>query len=571
MGVKDRSDKADVLTRAYRSGYSGFGIAVVFSFFINLLAFVGPLYMLQIYDRVITSRNEWTLLLLTLLAAFLLIIYALLEKCRSAILVRVGAKFSEVSRRGVFDAVARGTLIKPNGGFGGAVHDLDNIRGFLTGAGFIAFFDAPWVPIFVAACFILHPWYGIVALGGALIIFALALANEFATRKPLGEASREASGANHFLNSSLRNMEVVQAMGMTNQFRQRWESRHNNVLGLQAVASDRAGVLLASTKFVRAFLQVLILGTGAYLSIKQESNPGAMIAASILMGRALAPVEAAVSNWRNFISARTGHARIKELLALVKPLENRVKLPEPKGRLSVEQAFVAPPGGTTDALRAVSFSLLPGESLGVIGPSAAGKSSLARAIVGVWPVRMGAVRIDGAELSHWDPEQLGRYVGYLPQDVELFSGTIAENIARLGEVDDEAVIAAAQLAGAHDMIQKMPQGYNTQIGDGGSQLSGGQRQRIGLARALFNLPSLIVLDEPNSNLDSDGEAALMTALRALHDQKKTVVIVTHKTNILSAVDKILVMTNGQVNAFGPRDEILAKIASANKQRLAAVN
>jgi PrtD family type I secretion system ABC transporter len=327
---------------------------------------------------------------------------------------------------------------------------------------------------------------------------------------------------------------------------------------LQAVASDRAGYLLAASKFIRAFLQVAILGVGAYLSIEQESTPGAMIAASIIMGRALAPVEVAVANWKLFIAARAAFDRIRTLLLLLPEEPQKMDLPAPEGRISVENVIAAPPGGKEAVLRGVSFALQPGEILGVIGPSAAGKSSLARVLVGVWPPAVGKVRIDGSDLSHWNVDQLGRHVGYLPQDVELFSGTIAENISRFGEQDSEKIIAAAKMAGVHEMIQLMPAGYNTQIGDGGQALSGGQRQRIGLARALYGRPGFIVLDEPNASLDSDGEAALLTAIHELRQQRCTLMLITHKTNILAVVDRIMVLSAGQVQAYGTRDQVLSK-------------
>lgn len=571
MSAGQRDRRPSAIFRALNRSRGGFITAVVFSLFINLLAFVGSIYMLQIYDRVITSRNELTLLLLTLIAGFLLVVYALLEKFRSAVLVRVGVEFNENLRDDVFKGAVRGTLYAPGAGHGQALRDLDSLREFLTGNGFITFFDAPWVPIFVAACFILHPWFGYVALGGGVIIFALALLNELATRKPLSASAQNSLAANAYVSSTLRNVEVIQAMGMASAVRERWKGKHDKAISWQANASDRAGLLVASTKFVRQFLQIFILGVGAYLTIKQEVTGGAMIAASILMGRALAPVEAAVGSWRSFVNARLGASRINQLLAAAGTAQNYVRLPEPKGHLALEGVLAGPPGSPSAILSNVTFSVQAGETLGVIGPSAAGKSSLARVIVGVWPVLAGAVRLDGSELSHYDPEQLGRSIGYLPQDVELFSGTVAENIARLGEVDDEKVIEAARLAGVHEMIQGLPKGYNTPIGEGGSTLSGGQRQRIGLARAIYDMPALVVLDEPNSNLDSDGEAALLNAISALKEAKRTVVIVTHKTNILSIADKILLMAAGKVQGFGPRDAILSKVmAPANAAQIRRV-
>ena len=328
---------------------------------------------------------------------------------------------------------------------------------------------------------------------------------------------------------------------------------------MQAAASDRAGHLVAASKFIRAFMQVAILGTGAYLSIEQQSTPGAMIAASIIMGRALAPVEMAVANWKGFVAARSAYERIVALFRAVPEDGPRMPLPTPEGNLSVDQIVAVPPGSREPVLRGVSFSLKPGEVLGVLGPSAAGKSSLARVLVGVWLPVNGKVRVDGAELSHWSPERLGQHVGYLPQDVELFSGTIAENIGRFGVQDEEKIIAAARMTGVHDMVQSLPAGYNTQIGEGGMALSGGQRQRIGLARALYGKPAYIILDEPNASLDADGEAALLSAIQQLRQERRTVVLITHKTNVLATVDKILVLSHGQIAGFGNRDEILAKL------------
>jgi len=348
-------------------------------------------------------------------------------------------------------------------------------------------------------------------------------------------------------------------MGMLRGLRERWLMKQHEGLQLQAVASDRAGHLIAASKFTRAFLQISILGAGAYLSIAQESTPGAMIAASIIMGRALAPVEIAVANWKGFIAARAAYDRIRTLLALIPEETKKMGLPVPSGDISVENVIAGAPGAENAILHGISFTLRSGEVLGVVGPSAAGKSSLARVLVGVWPAAVGKVRIDGADLSHWNTEQLGRHIGYLPQDVELFSGSIAENISRFEELDDEKVIAAAKMADVHDMIQMMPAGYNTQIGDGGYALSGGQRQRIGLARALYGTPAFIVLDEPNANLDAEGEAALLSAVQQLRQEGSTLVLITHKTNILAIVDKILVIVQGQIEGFGMRDEILTKL------------
>jgi ATP-binding cassette subfamily C protein len=562
-----RPNKDNLLYVGLRATRPAFLTAIFFSFFINLLAFVGPLYMLQIYDRVITSRNEWTLFFLTVIAGFLLLVYASLEKIRSAVLVRAGLLFDSLTRSKLFESVLYGSLKQPDKAHYSVLRELDVIREFLTGAGLISFCDAPWVPIFVAGCFILHPWYGWIALGGAVLIFSFAVANELSTRDHLKKAGKNAGQAAVFAAATFRNVEVLHAMGMWRPLRDRWLTRQSETLSMQAVASDRAGVLLAATKFLRAFLQVAILGTGAYLSIQQESSPSAMIAASNIMGRALAPVELIVGQWKNFLGARNAWAHILDLLRVVPDQNKRMKLPDPEGHLAVQGIAVAPPTAQKPVLGNISFSLPAGTALGVIGPSAAGKSSLARAVVGVWPTLAGTIRVDGAELSHWENEQLGQRVGYLPQDVELFAGTIAENIARFQAVDEEKVISAAQMAGVHDMIQSMPGGYNTEIGDAGSSLSGGQRQRIGLARALYGMPSLVVLDEPNASLDSDGEAALLRALQQLKAAKRTVILITHKTNILATMDKILVLANGQMQAFDDRDKVFSKLLAP---RVAAV-
>lgn len=540
--------KSNLISEAFRATRPGFLTAIFFSFFINILAFVGPLYMLQIYDRVITSRNTMTLIALTVIAAFLLIVYASLEKIRSAILVRLGILFSTLARSRLFDAVLKGNLLQPGRGHTQALRDLDTIREFLTGSGLISFCDAPWVPIFVLGCFILHPWYGYIATAGALLIFGFAIANELLTRRHLKAASTNAIVAGSYASATFRNAEVLHAMGMLPGLRDRWMTRQDEGLLLQAAASDRAGHLVAASKFTRAFLQVAILGTGAYLSIEQELTPGAMIAASIIMGRALAPVEIAVANWKGFVATRSAYDRIMGLFGILPEEVEKMPLPPPEGNLSVENIVVVPPGSREPVLRGISFALRPGEVLGVLGPSAAGKSSLARALVGVWSPSIGKVRIDGAELNHWAPERLGRHIGYLPQDVELFSGTIAENIARFSDQDEEKIIAAARLSGVHDMVQAMPAGYNTQIGEGGFALSGGQRQRIGLARAIYGKPAYIILDEPNASLDADGEAALLSAIQQLRQEGCTVVLITHKTNILATTDKILIYRTAKPQA-----------------------
>ena len=534
--------------------------AVVFSLFINILMFVSPLYMLQIYDRVLSSRSQTTLIAITLIAGLMLLVYAVLETLRTHILVRAGLLFDQVIASAAFNAIHRGLLKRPGTNLVQGLRDVDALREFLTGSGLLAFCDAPWFPVFVFASFLLHPWFGWIAILGSVVIWTLTLINEVITKKDLNEAATASIEAGQRANTTFRNVEVLQAMGMLGALRSLWLGMHERHLGWQARASDRAGLLLAGTKFFRAFLQIIILGTGGYLAINQEISPGGIVAASILIGRALQPMEVAVASWKGFVNARGSYRRLTQLFEVAGQEPERMPLPPPQGALSVENVLAGAPGQREAILKGISFALAPGEILCVVGPSAAGKSTLARVIVGVWAAAQGAVRLDGSDLSHWDGQQLGRHIGYLPQDVELFAGTVAQNIGRFGEdIDSQHVIAAAEQAGCHELIQHFSEGYNTQIGDGGMALSGGQRQRVALARALYGEPSLIVLDEPNSNLDAAGEEALLRAIQGLKARGKTAILITHKVNILAVADKILVMANGQVQSFGPRDEILARL------------
>jgi PrtD family type I secretion system ABC transporter len=545
---------------ALRATRPALATAVVFSFFINVLALAGPLYMLQVYDRVLSSRSLSTLVALTVILAFVYAVSSALEMLRSKILVRAGVKFDKVANPDVFRGVQRATIIQPSPRHVQSLRDVDTIREFFTGSGLLAFCDFPWVPVYVIAAFALNPIYGWLAVGGSVITFGLALANEYSTKSSLDQASRNAMAANNHAVATFRNAEVLQAMGMIEALRSRWSKHHEATLGWQAAASNKAGVLIALTKFNRTLLQSLILGVGAYLVIEREVSPGMMIAASIIIGKALAPVEIAIGNWKGFVSMREAYRRVNGLLEKVPEPSKRLRLPTPAGTVTLENVHARAPGRETLVLRNVSLTLPAGAVLGVVGASAAGKSSLARVMVGVWPVAGGTVRLDGADLNHWDPNDLGRHIGYLPQDVELFSGTIAENISRFDEAaTQDDIIRASTLAGVHDLVQKLPDGYNTHIGDGGQALSGGQRQRIGLARAIYGMPAVIVLDEPNANLDSVGEQALVQAVAAMKQARRTVVIVTHKTNILGMVDYVLVMNEGAVQLAGPRDEVLANI------------
>jgi len=539
-----------------------FLIAGGFSFVINMLLLVPSLYMLQIYDRVLSSRNEYTLLMLTLLALGLYALMAALEWVRSRLLVRAGSLLDAQMHARVFTAAFEANLRSVGVNAGQALNDLTNVRQFVTGNGLFAFFDAPWFPVYLGVIFLIHPVLGWLSLAGTSLLVALALANEWATKGLLSQANTVAIQSSNDATNNLRNAEVIEAMGMLSNLRRRWYEKYRNVIALQGVASDRAGTIAAITKFVRISLQSLVLGLGALLTIEGKITAGGMIAASILMGRALSPVELLIGVWKQLVAARSAYERLEKLLKEFPARAQGMPLPPPCGCVTVENVIAAAPGTQTAILKGVSFSLEPGEVLGVIGPSASGKSSLARLLVGVWPAAGGKVRLDGADVYSWNKEQLGAYIGYLPQDVELFEGTIAENIARFGEIDSEKVIDAARQAGVHEMILRFPKGYDTPIGAGGSFLSGGQRQRIALARALYGGPAFIVLDEPNSNLDDAGEAALVQAVLTQKAAGRTVVVVTHRTSILGTVDKLLLLREGMIQAFGPRQQVLDALARA---------
>lgn len=536
-----------------------FYVAGIFSMFINILGLVPSIYMLQVYDRVIQSRNVTTLFMLTVIMIGLYVIMGMLEFARSRLLIRVGAQLDMKLNDRVFVASFEKNLRRAGVNAGQAMGDLTNIRQFLTGNGLFAFFDAPWAPFYLIVIFLFDFWIGVFATISALILFGLALFTERATRKPLAEAAMMSASANNYATNNLRNAEVIEAMGMLDNLKHRWLKRQMKFLALQNEASDKAAGISATTKAVRIAVQSLALGGGALLVIEGTMSPGGMIASSILLGKALAPIELAIATWKQFLSARTAHHRLEELLKDHPARQPGMKLPKPQGNLVVEGASVAAPGTQTMILKQVGFGVMSGEIVGVIGPSASGKSTLARLLVGVWPTLGGKVRLDGVDVFTWRKDELGPSIGYLPQDIELFDGTIAENIARFGEVDAEKVVAAAKMAGVHEMILRFPKGYDTPIGEAGSVLSGGQRQRVGLARAIYGQPSLIVLDEPNSNLDDIGEAALVRALQELKRCGSTVIVITHRTSVLSAVDKLLVMVEGAVQAFGPRDQVLAML------------
>jgi ATP-binding cassette subfamily C protein EexD len=502
------------------------------------------------------SRSNETLLMLTLIVVWLFLVMGLLEYTRSGLMIRMGSQLDAKLNRRLYGAMVDYALAKPGQGTAQPMSDLTAVRQFLTGNGLFAFFDAPWMPIYIAVLFLFHPMFGWFAIGAAIILVILAVLNERSTKDLLAEANSESIKANQAAAIQLRSVEVLHAMGMLPALRDRWLSKHLKFLKFQSDASDKAAIWANLSKSLRLLFQSLILGLGAYLAVKNEITSGMLIAGSIIMGRALAPIDQMIATWKQFGSARSAYNRLDKLLEAHPEKAKVMSLPAPKGAVSVEGVVLVPPGAKHPSLINVSFAIGAGEVLGVIGPSAAGKSSLARALMGVWPLANGKVRLDGADLMHYNREELGPYVGYLPQDVELFEGTIAENIARFGEVDADRVVQAAQLAGVHDMILRLPGGYNTLLGNGGVALSGGQRQRIGLARAMYGNPRFVVLDEPNSNLDDAGERALVQAVLNFKQMGTTVVLITHRPGILGVTDKILLLVEGQVKAFGPRDDVL---------------
>ncbi|TVR81028.1 MAG: type I secretion system permease/ATPase [Rhodospirillales bacterium] len=538
----------------------GLAWLLLFSFCINLLVLTSPIYMMQTYDRVLASGHHETLLFMTLIAGVAVLVMGLLEMVRSRILGRVGGWLEQRLAPELISAGMRGALrgLAPNAQ---SLRDLASVRGFIGGSGVNAALDSPWTPIFITVIWLMHPLLGIIALGAALILLLAALIGEAVARRPVQAAQKLAISNVHKADSALRNAEVFHAMGMLPGFLRTWVGQNDNAIGLQRQAGDRHAALTGFSKFFRLFVQILILGAGAYLVLQQELTPGGMIAASILLGRALAPVDQAIGAWKAFIAARDAWGRLNRLLTALPSLPATLPLPAPTGALACEQLVFQQPGADRPVLAGISFALAPGEVLGVLGPSAAGKSTLCRLLLGTWQPTRGHVRLDGADVFRWPAEQLGPFVGYLPQDVELLTGSVTDNIARLDpEPDPDAVVAAAVSAGVHDLILRLPQGYETQIGEGGSVLSGGQRQRIGLARALYRQPRLLVLDEPNANLDTDGETALQRAILNAKGWGATVILVTHAPRVLAPADKLLVLQDGQVRLFGPREEVLAKLS-----------
>jgi PrtD family type I secretion system ABC transporter len=536
------------------------GVALL-SGVINVLYLTGSFYMLEIYDRVLPSRSIPTLIGLSILALTLYAFQGVLDMLRARILVRIGSALDERLSARVYDIVVQLPLRTRTAGDGlVALRDLDQIRAFLSSGGPPAMFDLPWMPIYLLICFIFHPWIGIAALVGAMILASLTIFTEGLTREPTRAATTHAAQRNSLAEAGRRNAEVMRAMGMAGRIGTLWGDANAKYMASQRRVADVAGGLGSFSRVLRFTLQSLVLGLGAYLVIQQQATAGIIIASSILVSRALAPVELAIANWRGFVAARQSWRRLSDLLGTLAAENEPMALPAPRTNITVESVAAAPPGVQRIVVQEVSFGLKAGQALGIIGPSASGKSSLARLIVGVWTPARGKVRIDGAAMDQWSPAQLGRHIGYLPQDVELFFGSVAQNIARHEpEAPAEAVIAAAKAAGVHDMIIRLPEGYETQIGDSGTVLSAGQRQRVALARALYKDPFLVVLDEPSSNLDAEGDKALTEAIMRVRQRGGIVIVIAHRRSALEAVDQVLALTQGRAQAFGPRDEVLAKL------------
>lgn len=542
-----------------------FTIAVL-SAIINLIMLVPSLYMLQVYDRVLSSRNESTLLLLTLIIIIAYIVMSGLDYVRSFLAIRISSKVDMLLNARIYSAAFMQNLMARGINAGQALQDLATLRQFLSGNSLFAFFDVPWFPIYLLIIFIIHPYLGVFALVGTLIHIGLALWNQAATQSPLAEANSMSVKANQLATNNLRHAEVIESMGMLPNFQSRWFKLHAKFIHLQAKASEKAGLIAVSTKFVRVALQSLILGFAALLVLDEEITAGMMIVSTILMGRTLQPVEQVIGTWRGWNNTKSAYKRIDELLAGIPIKKSAMALPDPKGDLFIEQVTALPPGARKPTLHNLTFAIHPGDVLGVIGPSGAGKSTLARVIVGVWPTAAGKVRLDGADIFQWDKAELGPHIGYLPQDIELFNGTVSENIARFGPVDSEKVVQAAKRAGVHEMILYLPEGYDTELGDSGAGLSGGQKQRIGLARAMYNDPTLVVLDEPNANLDDAGEKALIHAINELCKAGKTIILITHKTSTLAATNKLLVLKDGSAQAFGETKKVLKQLNEMAQQQ-----
>ena len=562
---KHRKKEFSELKDAIVASKKSFLIVGFFSLFVNLLMLVPPLYMLQLYDRVLTSRSEGTLYMLTGIIVILFITMAVLEIVRSKVLVKVGNKLDAQLSGRIFNSLFELANKHPGKASSMPLSDLTSIRQFMTGNGLFAFFDAPWMPIYIAVLFLFHPLFGYFAIFAAVVLVAVTVANEYSTKEKLAQANSLNRSSTIYVDSNLRNAEVINAMGMKENIQSIWREKYYGFLTAQNDASNKAGIWSNVSKSLRMLFQSLMLGLGGYLAIQDEVSAGMMIAGSIIMGRALAPLDLIINGWKGFSNARASYTRLDALLEDFPKDKEYMQLPDPIGEVLLEGVVVVPPGSKQPSIRGISMLINKGDVVGIIGPSAAGKSSLARVILGLWPLSSGVARLDRADISQWDKVALGEHIGYLPQDIELFEGTVSQNISRFTELDSPKVIEAAKKAGVHEMILRLPDGYDTKIGVGGASLSGGQRQRIGFARAIYNNPVLVVLDEPNSNLDDQGEAALVQSIQALKETKTTVIIITHRPSILQVTNKLAVVKQGLLEAYGDTHELLAKMSAAAQQ------
>lgn len=562
-----KNQETNVLDEALKACKKTFAYSFFFAFIANLLMLALPIYTLQVLDRVVSTGSLETLALLSAVTIAALVCYGIIQMIRSFIMVRISEWLEDKLACNFLKNIIDVSAITSAPAGSQSLRDFNSIKSFLTGPGLNALFDAPWSLIYILVIAAIHPVNGMIAFIGAALLIALGIINEVATKQPLDEANEKNIQNTKQVDLASRNAEVMEAMGMTGNIIKRWQRLNQETINKQSIASERSAVLTGLTRILRMVLQIVIVGVGAYFMLNNEISVGGIIAGSILVGRALAPFEGAIASWKQMVTARQSYHRLKESLLNQPPRKESMSIPAPKGALTVEGILFAPHGAQKPIIRGVNFSLQPGEILGMIGPSAAGKSTMAKLIMGVWKPQSGAVRLDGADVFSWNREEFGQYTGYLPQDVELFDGTVKENIARMElpeTIDAEKVVEAAQLAGVHDMILRLPNGYETQIGMGGSNLSAGQRQRIGLARAFYGSPKLVVLDEPNANLDQEGENALQKALVQAKEKGITTIVIAHRPTTLAAVDKIAIIKDGTLAGFGPRDEILAKLSQTTK-------
>ena len=560
-GKSESELAADKAIRPIRIGFIWTGL---FSAFVNLLMLVSPIFMMQMFDRVLASGRVETLLLLTLVALVAFVVYGILEWVRGRILARIGAWLEDTLARPTLLA-ALAARLRGTPGTGQGVRDLQQVRTFLSAPTLFPFFDAPWTPIFLAALWLLHPYVGAFATAMAVILLIIGLVGEFSTRKHQARAQERMLIAQQQVEAAIDQSEAITALGMRQPLIERWNAARSDASDMQRGLNERSALVTGTAKGLRQMVQIGILALGAWLVIQGQLTPGGMIAASILLGRALAPIDQSITAWRGFSTARLAWRRLKKLLAEAPDTKDLLPLPTPRGRIEAKQVGYRPAGATTVdnfILHGVSFTIEPGEALGIVGPSGAGKSTLCRMIAGLYQPTLGMVTLDGASLDQWDPDRLGTHLGYLPQDVGLPPATVAETISRLGEANSEQVIKAATMAGAHDLIVSLPSGYETPIGAGGVPLSGGQRQRIGLARALFGDPAVVILDEASAHLDQEGEQALQRAIQGLKDRKATVLLIAHRPSLVRHMDKLLVLQQGRVTKFGGRDEVLAAITPA---------